>query len=341
MANNDLIVYEALDKSSNGEITVQGKKKAKGLRFLKGVIGFLLTIVLLVGAYFSYPYISLFFAKENSQNEDPNLSIGKNPPSNETENKPSEEKSYDFKINEVVNNEYKITNESSCEIDFSATPTRILASDTYKKYGKDAPFVLITHFSRNEAYSDGIGYNYDSEFYSTKNNVGDIGAEMCTELNRLGINAIHLNEVYASGGIHNSFSEYESSVKEVLSKYPSIAYVLNLSRGTKINKDMSMDKHIFEKDGKKYATLCLISGTSSSSLSKSQERNILFALDFAKEINNKSSGFVSENVISNFSLVQSFEPICTEIEIGSFACSYEEARESILLLASEFYRYVS
>lgn len=240
-----------------------------------------------------------------------------------------------------ASNEYKITNESGCEFDFTESISPTTLSEIYSRYGSEAPVVLITHSNKRECYSNGKYYFTSDNFYSDSDNVGQIGALLTKKLNDLGINAIHLDELYASGSIINSSDEYEDSLASTLKKYPSISYVFNISRGVYINDDMSMQKELVLYQDKSYAQLLITSGTGWDKASENQTKNVLFALDFASFTNSMVSNLISENRISRFDLSQNIAPYSMNIEIGSFANSFSEANESCELFATVFYEYLT
>ena len=237
--------------------------------------------------------------------------------------------------------EYKVTNESGCEFDFTESISPITLSEIYSKYGSEAPVVLITHSSKRECYSNGKYYTTSDNFYSDSENIAQIGAALTDKLNALGINAIHLDELYASGSIINSSKEYEGSLESTLKKYPSISYVFNISRGVYINDDMSMQKAIISYQDKSCAQLLFTSGTDWDKANENQTKNVLFAFDFAKFTNNTVNNLIRENKISRFDLSQNYAPYSMNIEVGSFANSFAEAKNSCELFATAFYEYLT
>ncbi|MBQ8546674.1 MAG: stage II sporulation protein P [Clostridia bacterium] len=246
-----------------------------------------------------------------------------------------------YKINEVGASKYVAINESGCEFDFSIKFSKTTLDEIYRKYGNDSPVVLITHSLVTEAYSNGKSYSTDDNFYAENENVGDIGEVICERLNALGIGAIQLNELYASGAIHSSQAEYKKSLEETLKKYPSISYVFNISRGTSINDDLTMNKSYITKNGEKYAQISLTSGTNWDTASSEQIENVRFAFDFSKFINKNTQNFVKENVISRYPLAQNISPLVANVDIGDYSNSFEEARRSAELFAQLIYEYIS
>ncbi len=246
-----------------------------------------------------------------------------------------------YQIKDIGAQEYKATNESGCEFDFSLKPTLTSLAEIYKKYGNEAPVVLITHSHTRQTYSNGKYYSPSDNFYSDTNTVGDIGEIICQKLNDLGVNAIHLNELYASGSIINSSEEYENSLSDTLKRYPSIAYVFNISRGIYINDDLTMQKSAVDSNNTKLAQISVISGTSWDKASENQVQNVLFGFDLASFINSNVDLLVGENKISRFELCQNISPICANIEIGAFSNSFDEAKQSAIIFSTLFYEYLN
>lgn len=350
--------------AQNG-IKIEKSKRKKQKRIIKPIIAIIILGVIAFLVYKSLPYIrsidfSNLFEKENSdtppdENKENTENNGGNdsndqeqePDSNEGgENDDEEwndnENTDDDNIASLPDGHYAITNstqdfllvnQSECTIDFNKDFNLISAQDRYKIYGKDAPLVLITHFSSRESYSDGKSYTPQGVFYNDTENISTIGSEICKQLNQKGINTIHLNETYASGAIFASRSEYEASVRKALAIYPSICYVINLTREVEVNDDLTMTKHTFKHDEKDCCQISLTVGTSYSTLSDNQLDNCQFAYMLAEHLNKNYTSLVNQTTLSRFSLSQNIEPLCVEVSIGTYANSYQESLEGATLFA--------
>ncbi|MBQ7788743.1 MAG: stage II sporulation protein P [Clostridia bacterium] len=352
MSQTDLIVVKPRDdnSSSSGVLVQENKKRQKRKRHsLKGFFAILFIALLCFGVYKAFPYINRFFTSlvpnndsaitdTNSQISD--TSSGENGVLAGDENTNTPDiviPSGHYQIVDLDTKEYEIINESRCEFDFSVPFEYTSLEKIYSTYGKDAPVVLIIHSSNRECYSDGISYSPEGAFYSDTKNVGDIGEIICENLNKIGVNAIHINETYAGGNILSSKEEYESSLQKALNKYPSISYVFNISRDVQINSDLSMDKSTLPIGDEASAQIGIICGTSDDFVTKDQNENVRFAFDFASRLNEKGVKLIKSNTISRFSLSQNYQPICLKIDIGSYANSFEEAS----LCAEAFAFYIS
>ena len=232
--------------------------------------------------------------------------------------------------------EYHFKKNSACELDFSKDFNTKRVNDIYENYGTGAPVVLITHFASRECYSNGKSYTPQGVFYSNEKNIGSVGELMVNEFNSMGINAIHLNEVYSSGAIYSSRDEYEESLKKTLRAYPSIAYVINVSRDIFVNDDMTMTKYSFEGNGATCAQITLTVGTNYEEITELQEKNILFVDKLTNHLNSQHSSFVKSTEISRFELSQGVDPVCYNLGIGSYANTYEEACNTASLFVEIF-----
>lgn len=346
MEEKNLINVE-LDEFS-GVIVERSTRRKKGHPILK--LTLVLAFVAIVFLLYKYHQdILQFFGNINTQAPPIDTENSDTPPGNLVEDdknsviQPPQDSNTPegaFPVFEETILEHSTINESECDLESLSEFSFPLVHDIYQKYGKDAPVVLITHFSARECYSNGSYYFTGDSFYSDEKNVGSIGTLLCQQFNDLGLNAIHLNEVFASGAIFNSQKEYRAALSQALEKYPSISYVINLSRGTDINKDLSMNKYVTYIDNKPCAQLNIVSGTNFNSLTKSQENNIYFATELGRYLNEQHSGSVKSNVISRFSLSQDYEPTCLEIEIGGYGNSYKEAENAINIFARAFYDFL-
>lgn len=275
---------------------------------------------------------------ENNQNNQNQTQGGQNG-TLDTENEDEKIPTDAYKI-ESTTEEYKITNETKIELDTSA-PSLVSPFEIKNKYGGEAPLVLITHRAPKECYSNGKYYTEKSDFYSDSENIAALAKELSGKLNALGIKTLYLDEEYAKGTIYGTLSEYEKSLNEVLSRYPSISYVFSLSRGIYINDSMSLEREVVDINDEKCAQIRIISGTGGEKMSEAQVENVSFALDFASKINESCPNFVCESKIARFPLGQNISPFALDVELGTYANTYDEAKESTHRLATFIFEYLS
>ena len=230
----------------------------------------------------------------------------------------------------------EINDESLLSMDLeSISATFPRASEIYSKYGNEAPCILVIHSSPLMAYSNGQYYFQNDAFYDNQQNASEIGKIICDELNKSNINAIHLDTVFANGAIHNSRAEYEKALSDILKRYPSISYVINVSRDVIINDDLTMNKMVCEANGEKMAQIKITVGTSSKD--DFWHKNLFFA----RELAIKNSELIYDVTMSPFSLSQNVLPISINVDIGSFSNTFEEASLSARAFASSLHDILS
>lgn len=232
-----------------------------------------------------------------------------------------------------------LENQTSLKFDVSKFRTdKISLAGIYIKYGKEAPVVLIIHSCANEAYSNGEKYSENSAFYSDSENVAAIGEKIASVLNRSGVNCIHLSENFGNGALHCSRTEYEKALCETLKKYPSISYVIDVSRDIEIEGDMTMKKPISD-DG--YAQIRLSVGSGEIAKNPFWSENLAFALSLSEYISHTNRSIMRPCVLSRFPLSQQFSKMSIRADIGSYSNTFEEAVCSAEFFGLELSSYIS
>ena len=336
----------------------KGKRKSKS-HFIRNIFIIALTIILLRYLYTHNDYIrtgvnnmgggiknffySLFVKNEGEENDNTDTNENQEntttPPDESGDNIPSDATDDDmgkYKISEknltYIN---KFYNETNYSFDLSSLSyIRPNINEIYSVYGYDAPVVLILHSNAAECYSNGKSYSTDDNFYSNEKNVAALGRAMSEILTLNGINAIHIENVFANGSIHSSGKEYKAFVEGVLKEYPSITYVFDISRDMLINSDLSMTKPVFTYNEKKCAQIKLTIGSDAISENKNWKGNLAFASLLSSFSSEKAESLIYNYNLSNFALNQNINAISLRINIGAFSNTYEEAYESTLLFTN-------
>ena len=332
MDKNEII---PLNNDRIADNTIKMTKKRKKCSILKR----LLCLILIMGmCYFTYNNFSEIkvivdnilnsFSSTNDNNNPPVSDIGTS--DNLTSDNIIEDVPNDtiqipngsFSIIECTGKFTEIKNDAeiNLDLDFSST-SYYLANDIYKKYGSEAPLVLIIHSSCLESYSNGIYYRTDDSFYSSKDNVADVGKLICDTLNNNNINAIHIDDIFANGIIFNSRAEFEKALENALKIYPSISYVLDISRDTLINDDLSMNKMITESKENDMAQIKITVGSSLDESKAFWHKNLAFANMLATE----NSDLIYDVTLCSFELSQDISPISMRIDVGAYSNTINEA----------------
>ncbi len=336
MDNNKLILIDTEDDiPENSVMVVKRRKKRKKHSFFKRLLCFVIVLGLCYFAYTNFDKIKLVV--NNIADNFNNAQNNENPPNNDSSendnlssdsdvpNIPSDTIKIPTGAFEIIQNTgsfTEISNEAGINLDFDfLNNSYTLAKDIYKQYGNEAPVVLIIHSSCKESYSNGSYYYTDDSFYSNESNVTLVGKAICDTLNDNGINSIHIDDIFANGSIYKSRAEFEKALNEALKRYPSISYVLDISRDILINDDLSMNKMVSNINGIDTAQIRLIVGSSGDENKSFWHKNLGFASKLATE----NSDLIYNVTLASFELSQNINPISMRVDIGAFSNSIDEA----------------
>lgn len=326
MNNSELIPLENENDIDENSVLVVRRKKNNKKYFFKRLFSLILVVYLCYFVYKNFSDIKNLTNKiidkiSSVQNDSDSPSSDTNDTQDNTcsPNESIKIPSGANKIYEQTGKFTKITNEAKLDLDLDFSITDYsLVNEIYEQYGSEAPCVLIIHSSCLENYSNGSYYQTDDSFYSSKENVALVGKIICDTLNDNNINAIHIDEIFANGSINSSKKEYEKLLNDTLKKYPSISYVLDVSRDIIINDDLSMNKMVYKLNGENVAQIKLTIGASEKSF---WHKNLIFANKIASE----NSDLIYDVTLSSFELSQNIKPISIRVEIGSYSNDIWEA----------------
>lgn len=340
MKENELIKYGYPTQYSN-EIayTVQPKKRASPvLKILLGLIVIAIT-VLLFNKYkspiFNFFGIGIITDESSALTESDGTSSNEESTDISTENNTESQlpNASAFPIYAINGKGNGITNETSKDYNISKEGFKLITpTNIYAQYGSSAPVVLIIHSMANESYSNGKYYCESDSFYKETENVASIGEVIVKVLDEYNINAIHVSKIFSSSA-NSSSAEYEKELIKILAEYPSIKYVIDISRDVEINKDMSMPKHIFESTLGGCAKIRLVTGSDFLQKNEYVNDNISFMASLQSSIEDRNPELIRSGSISPFPLSGNLAKNSIRVYIGSFANSYSEANNAAILFA--------
>ena len=361
MKDNELIPIEKepFNYDSSGVQVVRHKGRRSKASFpLKRLIIFVSICLVVLVVYHFYPIIQGYFQSFLPHGTD--ISSNSESKAEETLNSIFADNSFSQDTNSTINSSPLVPDTNESVYGFVDTPTaktelknksqlsislndytfnKEALNEIYEKHGSASPVVLITSFSPYEAYSNGENYTQGGLFYDVNTNVSTIGNVICKSLSENGVNAIYLNKLYYDTLLELS-KEYSKYVKSIISAFPSIRYVFDISRGIEINNDMSMNKYTYKSNDISYASVGIVVGTSDTLLTENQKSNLSFAFDFADFSSKENEGFIHHVTLSPVPLFQDIEPVCIRFDIGNFSNSFEEASSSANLLSSIICEYI-
>ena len=313
----------SLQSQSSFFVTKGKRRKRKGKR----LVGRLFAIIILgVCIYFfvtKFTVIKNFVANTFEQF---NI-VDKDEPSTPNENEENDSTNENTKdeSNDSISgfidtcpDKFQFVNELNTEIIIDEAYSFSKAKELYEKYSYDAPIVLIVNFSPTEAYCDG------DSFYSNEKNVCSIGKEICDRLNKNGINSLHLFDT-SSPSLYESKAIYEQKITDTLKMYPSISYIFDISRAIHIDESLNIENEYVTVDSNKLPTIQLLCGTSNGDLTVEQKKSIFLANELSKTVNKNEIPLISKIIIAKYNLSQKFPCNTLRVDIGSYACKYEDA----------------
>ena len=235
---------------------------------------------------------------------------------------------------------YELNNQTSLSPDIAGLlkvgNENMTCEQIYKKYGEDAPVILIVHTHGTESYSENEeDYSADDSFRTenTDENVVAVGEVMAKVFEKSGINVIHDTQMYDSESYKDSYSRSYAAVQAWLEKYPSITYVFDVHRDAIIREDMTKICPVGSYDGTDVAQVMLVVGTDEGGADhENWEKNLSFALEvqsnlikndtIARAVNLRSAAF-NQGLSNGFLL----------LEVGSCGNTLEQAKRSSILTA--------
>ncbi len=338
--------------SENGQFYTQRrrrkrKKTGRAHKRLKKLLLFLVFAALIYGAVKNhntiYSYITTLFPSSQ-----PNTSASNNSDSSkkETDNTlndaPTNNNEPSYNFIDTSPTEFQFINESKYNFNFEEESVNLPGvSEIYNAYSQNAPVVLIVHSSPLESYSNENGYSTSSSFYSENENVAKIGKYISDKLSENGINALHIDSYGEFSSLYEGKEAFKQMVTDTLNENPSISYIIDVSRGMSINSDLSMNNETIYTDGVKYPTIQLWGGTNELKSTTEQKQGIYFAQKLAEHINNNTPLLISSLTASKYDLSLGFPCTSIRADIGSYACSFEEALLSADLFASYLVEFLS
>ncbi len=259
-----------------------------------------------------------------------------------------EDKQYDFLIRESdlsSKTEYglSLTNETSYTPDLY----QLLGSDRpspsldalSKKYGKDAPKVLIYHSHATEGYADSHKTSFRTR--DTEKNVVAIGEVITAVLEKAGITTIHVQELFDSESWSTAYDNSNAAVKSILSKYPSIQYIFDIHRDCIGNESQGYVKASTTLFKKSTAQLMFVCGTDEGGSSHHGWRsNLTTAIQLQSELYSYYPSLMRPVNLRRASFYQDTSKSSLILECGTCANTLTEAKRAAVIFAKGLADYI-
>ncbi len=230
----------------------------------------------------------------------------------------------------VINGVY-IKNASSHTLD-----AQVLGSGQFDaQLTENGPQVLILHSHGSEAYSMPAGQEYTpSGTYRTTDtnyNVVRVGDEIASVLSTYGISVLHDRTLHDYPSYNDAYSNSYASVESYLSKYPSLAYVLDIHRDAIQDADGQQYKLVSSEDPNA-AQCCIVMGTSYDAW----QENVSLAISVQETLNAQSPTLMRPLTVRGYSYNQQLSTGSLLVEVGAAGNSLDEAIHGARLFAKGF-----
>lgn len=266
----------------------------------------------------------------------------------ESELREEEDKPYDFPIRDIdlsATAEYglSLSNETSYTPDLYYLMGRDRTAPTKKeldkKYGTASPKVLIYHSHATEGYANSCKSSFRTE--DTDNNVVAVGEVLCRVLEKAGVPAIHITELFDGENWSLAYDNSNAAVRQMLEKYPSISYIFDLHRdciGNDSEGYVRSRTTVYEKN---VAQLMFVCGTDEGGSShKSWRDNLTTAIHLQSEMYSAYPSLMRPINLRRASFYQDTSTASLILECGTCANTVEEAKRAAVIFGKSLADYI-
>lgn len=201
------------------------------------------------------------------------------------------------------------------------------------------PLVLIIHTHGTESYMEnGTDHYVDTggdiaRTTDTNKNVVHIGRIIKKQLTEEGICTLHCEIMHDKDSYQDSYLRAAETIKEYVSKYPSIKYVFDVHRDAIMSADGSMIKAVAEIDGEKTAQVMTVVGSNYKGANfPDWETHLALSLNLKANLDEKYNGLSRPVYLRGAAYNQQYLPGSLLLEVGTSGNTLEEAERAAELL---------
>ncbi len=200
------------------------------------------------------------------------------------------------------------------------------------------PKVLIVHTHSTESYQPSEAFNFRhssaDRTVDTEYNVVRVGSELEKELVGMGIETVHITDLFDYPEYNNSYARSCKAVEKALKKDKDIKVVIDLHRDAIVTAEGQKTKITAEIGGEKVAQVMLVVGTDELGLEHPDWRtNLKFAVKLQKELISISPDFVRPINLRTSRFNGHTAPGAVIVEVGATGNTLDEAVASAKYLA--------
>ena len=240
------------------------------------------------------------------------------------------ETGYSPDLEELLNRKYPIVQDKSISV-----------SAGVEKNGTVTPKVLVLHTHATESYNtsgeQNIPKSTETRSIDPSLNVISYGEIIADTLNSLDIPTIHCKVLHDEESYNNSYNVAAETIKEYLTLYPSIEYVLDVHRDSITRANGDIVKTVCETEDGKMAQIMLVVGTDDRGGNHpywEDNLNVAVKLQHLMLLNNETSARPINLRGATFN--EQYTKGSLIVEIGSFGNSLEEAHKASSFFAKTF-----
>ncbi|MEE1280147.1 MAG: stage II sporulation protein P [Oscillospiraceae bacterium] len=207
---------------------------------------------------------------------------------------------------------------------------KVLKQNPTIKLKEGKPQVLIYHTHSTESYEmQDLGYYEKGSSARTTDeryNMIRVGDEIAAQLEKAGIEVIHIRELYDYPSYNGAYNRSAETVKKYLEKYPSITVTLDIHRDAIEQADGTRVKPTATVNGKKAAQVMIIAGVDDGTMDFPKWReNMKFASALQRQMEQSFSGLTRAAMVCHRRYNMYLTTNSLLIEVGGHANTLDEA----------------
>lgn len=227
-----------------------------------------------------------------------------------------------------------INNDTDYDVDVAAC----LASDTHIRAEGDGPQVLVFHTHASESYTPDAAFPYTptetERTTDTRYNVVRVGDELCTALEKRGIETLHLRSLFDTPTYAGSYDRSLAAIEQALEENPSVKVVIDLHRDSILTDEGEAYKTSCTIDGAETAQLMFVVGTDAGGLYHPDWRdNLNFVSTLQYALNRAYPSLMRPVNLRSQRFDQHASPGSLLVEVGSSGNTLPEALSAVRLFA--------
>ncbi len=213
-------------------------------------------------------------------------------------------------------------------------------SELTKRYGSDAPVILIIHTHGTEAYAEDGKSTYTQKdncrSSDAEKNVVAVGRTMAEQFESMGIPTLHCEKMFDEESYIDAYEFSSAAVREFTAIYPSIQYVFDVHRDSVIDSELTKLRPVTVIDGKITAQyMCVIGTDERSGQHPEWKTNLAFACQLQSALYERCPSLPRRLSVRSSSYYQNYAKGSLLLEIGSCGNTLSEAKSCGKAVAEE------